>query len=131
MKNIWLKIAGFLNLVTACLHLIGGQLDLVNPMLSSSMSSQQQAEWLGVWHMVTVMLFASTWWLLRKAFSKQEIRFTTGLKKVAALYVLFGLSFVFASLWVGQLAPQWILLIPIGLLIYLGARRGTADEMSN
>ena len=62
-KNIFWIIAAILNLLTAFVHTIGGQLDLVNPLLKSDLSEQAKTEWLGVWHMITIFLFATTYYL--------------------------------------------------------------------
>ena len=59
-KNTYLIIAGVLTLFTAFLHLIGGQIDLINPLFKSNLENQIQTELLGVWHMVTIILFASS-----------------------------------------------------------------------
>ena len=66
-KNIYWFIAGILNLFTALLHTIGGQLDLVNPLLNSSLETQTKAEWFGVWHMVTILLFVTSYLVLKNA----------------------------------------------------------------
>ena len=57
-KNRYLIIAGILNLMTFFLHLIGGQVDLVNPMMETSLSLEKSTQLVGAWHMVTIILLA-------------------------------------------------------------------------
>ena len=59
-KNTYWIIAGILNLFTSILHLIGGQIDLINPLFKSNLSIQIKSQLLGGWHMVTIILFASS-----------------------------------------------------------------------
>ena len=113
-KNKPLIIAGALNLFTALVHTIGGQLDLVNPLLKSNLSAQATTEWTGAWHMVTVMLFASSYYLLRNSFGKAPdngvIHF------IGILYMLFALAFLASSVVLQVFTPQWVILLPIGIL---------------
>lgn len=121
-KNLFLLIAGVLNLFTAFVHLIGGQLSLVNPMLASSMTTQQQAEWLGGWHIISIVLLLTSLPLIRAGL--KPMRHSTDLLIfIGWLYVLFAAVFVGASLYMNILAPQWILLLPIGILTLLGAKK--------
>ena len=73
MNYSWL-IAGIVNLLTALIHTFGGQLDLVNPLLKSNLSDQSKAEWLGVWHMVTLLLFATTYVIFRNTLVAVQVR---------------------------------------------------------
>jgi hypothetical protein len=121
-KNIYLLIAGFLNLFTAFIHLIGGQITLLSPLRNSNLTTQVITEFLGVWHMATAVLFYTSILLIQKGFkannvSKEVIHF------MGILYILFGLSFVGASIYEMQLAPQWALLLPIGVLALIGKKR--------
>ncbi|UTW62402.1 hypothetical protein KFE98_20750 [bacterium SCSIO 12741] len=121
-RNIYLIIAGVLNLFTALLHLIGGQVGLVEPMQESSMTWAEKTQLLGVWHMVTALLFYSSFILLKKGFkghphSKGIVTF------IGVSYLLYGLGFVGASVYLLQFAPQWTLLIPIGALALIGQRK--------
>lgn len=119
---IWI-IAGLLNLFTALLHTIGGQLDLVNPLLKSNLNEQVQTEWLGVWHMVTIVLFVTSYYLLRCGFSKNKSNNFGVIQSIGIIYILFSLPFVFAGIFMQNFAPQWILLLPIGGLTIFGLNR--------
>ena len=72
IKNIYWIIAGVINLLTAFLHLIGGQMSLVDPLSKSNLELQVKTELLGVWHMVTVMLFMSSIVLLMFGLKPKE-----------------------------------------------------------
>ncbi|GAB4454165.1 MAG: hypothetical protein Fur0028_09650 [Bacteroidales bacterium] len=119
-KNYFILIAGIMNSFTALLHAIGGQIDLVSPLQKSDLTNQTKAEWLGVWHIVTILLFTTSFFLIR-TFLKDHKNET--LRYIGYLYVLFAIPFIVSSLLNGLLAPQWILLLPIGLLTIIGERK--------
>lgn len=121
MKTNYIKAAGILNLGTALLHLIGGQIDLVNPLLSSDLSIQQKGELTGAWHIVTILLFLTSYRLLQIGFRPSENHQNIyELKSIGILYLLSGIPFVIVSIYYKIFVPQWVLLIPIGILILLG-----------
>jgi len=122
MNYSWL-IAGIVNLLTALIHTFGGQLDLVNPLLKSNLSDQSKAEWLGVWHMVTLLLFATTYVIFRNTLVAVQVRKLEIITFIGFLYVLFSVPFIISSIINSLLAPQWILLLPIGLLLLIGIKR--------
>ena len=128
MKNIYIKIAGIINLFTALLHLIGGQIDLVNPLLNSDITTQQKGELIGAWHIVTILLFYTAFIILQSGFKNNNIQNYLQLKSLAILYILSGIPFIAISVWLGIFAPQWILLMPIGILLLLGLRKSTVNE---
>lgn len=122
-KNTFWIITGTLNLFTALLHLIGGQLDLINPLLQSNLTNQIKVEMLGVWHMVTIILFATSYIFLKSGFNKKGEVSTDTIAFISYLYLGFSCAFIFASIFSVTLAPQWILLLPIGILGILGLRK--------
>lgn len=121
-KNRYWIAAGILNLFTAFLHLIGGQLDLINPLLQSNLINQVQSEMLGVWHMVTIILFATAFIFLKHAFNQKETYSTQLVSFISYLYIAFSIPFIMSGIYKSTIAPQWILLIPIGLLGIFGLR---------
>ena len=121
-----LLLAGSLNLFSAFLHLIAGQAGLVVPLWESQMELATQAQWLGAWHMVTVLLFGTSWILLRRAFQKQ--RHAQELQWIGWGYILFGLCFIGSSLFMDAMAPQWVLLAPIGIMTLWGTRNRILQE---
>ena len=122
-RNIYWLIAGFLNLFTFFLHLIGGQISLINPMLESNLDMQVKSEMLGVWHMASVVLLGATSLLLYFGFRRKQNPNTEIMKVLGYMYILFSIGFVGASLYTGKLAPQWILLLPIGALTLIGINK--------
>jgi uncharacterized membrane protein len=114
-RNIFWIIAGIINLFTALLHVIAGQIDLVKPLLESDLSFQLKTEWLGVWHMVTAILFVSSYYLLKNGLKNTE-KSSDAIQLIAIVYIFFSLAFVISSLYNNVFAPQWILLLPIGVL---------------
>lgn len=119
-KNYYILIAGIINSFTALLHTIGGQIDLVSPLKESNLTNQSKAEWFGVWHMVTIILFATSIFLIRTFITNKQYE---TIKHIGYLYALFALPFIISSLLNRLLAPQWILLLPIGLLTIIGQRK--------
>lgn len=123
-NNYWL-IAGIINLFTALLHTIGGQIELVTPMLNSNLEDQTKAEWFGAWHMVTIILFTSSYWILKNVVIEFQRRQTELMKHIGILYILFSIPFCISSIMYNLLAPQWILLLPIGILLYIGSKKSS------
>lgn len=122
MKNYYLLIGGVICLFTAFLHTIGGQIDLVNPMMESDLEVQASTELLGVWHMVTVTLFVSAYVLLKNGLRPLKTN-SSAVELVAWLFILFGIAYLLVSLVNGVLAPQWILLLPIGTFTLFGLKK--------
>ncbi|SEJ82656.1 hypothetical protein SAMN05192553_1215 [Cyclobacterium xiamenense] len=123
MKKIYIKIAGIVNLITALIHSVAGQMDLVNPLINSNLEVQQKAEWVGVWHIVTVLLFATSYLFLKVGFDKAKMPNSSNLKAFGITYILIGIPFIISSIYYSVLAPQWILLMPIGILLLIGHRK--------
>jgi hypothetical protein len=92
-------------------------------MLKSNLENQNKAEWFGVWHMVTIILFASAYLALKNAIIEFKKRQTELMKYISILYILFSIPFCISSVLHKLLAPQWILLLPIGILLYFGTKK--------
>lgn len=121
-RNYYWLTAGILCLLTALLHTFGGQLELVQPLLGGSLPESAKVQWLGVWHMVTVSLFGAAYWLLRSGRQPNKAPGAL-LNNIAYLFLLFAGVFLLSSIAEGIHAPQWILLLPIGVLAVIGGRR--------
>ncbi|WP_272151132.1 hypothetical protein [Tenacibaculum aiptasiae] len=119
-KNIYWIIAGIINLLTFLIHLIGGQTTLVNPLLKSKLSLQVQTEMLGVWHMATVVLLLSSIVFFKHYYSKQVNSNKELISFISYLYIGFSIVFIGSSFFNEILAPQWILLLPLGIIGILG-----------
>jgi hypothetical protein len=127
MKKTYIRIAGIINLITALVHLIAGQTDLVNPLNDSNLEIQQKAEWIGVWHIMSALLFFTSYMVLKAGFRKVDKSQLRQLKPFGVLYILAGVPFILSSLYFSVLAPQWILLTPIGILLILGLQKLEID----
>lgn len=121
--NIYLLIAGIINLTTFFLHLIGGQIDLVNPMMNSSITLEKTSQLLGAWHMVTIILLVSSIILLLAALRKKYSSNKELIVLIGYLNLLFCIPFIAASLYYKLMVPQWILFLPIGILTLIGSKR--------
>lgn len=123
MKKTYIKIAGIINLITALVHLIAGQIDLVNPLQNSNLEIQQKAEWIAVWHIVTILLFFTSYQILTAGFDVVKKSNLKQLKTLGILYTLAGIPFIISSIYFSVFAPQWILLLPIGVLLLVGINK--------
>ncbi len=121
-NNYWI-IAGVLNLMTFFLHLIGGQLDLVDPMLETTLSMEKSAQLVGAWHMVTIILLGTSYILLLAGFGKKYSTNIELIKLTGYLNLSFCLPFIIASFYYGLLVPQWIFFLPIGALTMIGLNK--------
>lgn len=120
-NNITLA-AGTISLFTTLLHLIGGQLTLVNPLNATNLEWSTKTEWLGAWHIVTFVLAATSFILLQSGLNQEK--YTQDLIKfIAFLNLLFVFAFLLAILLNMTFAPQWILFLPVAILAYLGSKK--------
>lgn len=124
-RNIYWIIAGILNLLTFFLHLIGGQVDLVNPMMETSLELEKGTQLIGAWHMVTVILLATSIVLLMAGFGKRYSSSLDMIRFVGILNLAFCAPFIITSFYYGLLVPQWIFFLPIALFTKLGLNKAT------
>lgn len=118
----YILLAGVILLLTSLLHLIGGQIDLIYPIKFSGLTNQVKAELVGAWHMVTAVLFFSSYYLLKAGLQKGPIQKPEIIRFLGYLFILFSIPSVCTSIYYLVLAPQWILLLPIGVLSLVGVR---------
>ncbi len=121
MKNKYLILAGFLNLTTFFLHLVGGQIDLVNPMLDI-MTIDKSSQLVGAWNMVTIILLATSLILLSAGFGIKYANNKELISLIAYLNLVFCLPFIIAGFYYGLLVPQWIFFLPIAVFSFLGIK---------
>ena len=126
IKNMYWLLGGIVNLLTAFLHLIGGQQTLIQPLLQSNLKEQVQTELLGVWHMVTIILFAISIIFLKNSLGERRAKSADLIAFVSYLYIAFSFSFILSSVFKSIFAPQWILLFPIGVLGIIGLRKSNS-----
>ncbi len=121
-NKLWIW-AGIVNLLGALVHTILGQTTLVDPMLSSNMPHQPMSEMLAVWHMVTVALFLTSFYLIRSGLGRTNRPTQDTVEFISYFYVLASVVFIIVSVVQQILAPQWILLLPISILGFLGLKK--------
>jgi len=119
-KNKFWILAGLLNLLTALVHTIAGQIDLVNPLLGTDMNVQAKSEWMAVWHMITILLFLSSFYLIKSGLNRNKTYDLSSIQFIGILYCLISIPFVVSSIYFKTFAPQWIILLPIGILSIMG-----------
>ena len=124
--NYWWLVSGGIGLVTAFVHLIGGQFDIIKPFMRCDLAPVPKATLHACWHMVTVILFVSAITLLYLGVNPTS----TGSNVLALLiggqfvaYASVFLVFALAGNWSRKLIrlPQWILLLPVGVLSIVGS----------
>ncbi len=112
------------------MHLIGGQLDLVNPMIESSLSLDKSAQLIGVWNMVTLILLATSYVLLAAGFGKKYSTNIEMIKLVGYLNLSFCLPFIVAGFYYGLFVPQWVLFLPIGVLTMIALTKNQSLKLA-
>ncbi len=122
--NIWIFIAGLIGVFTSLVHIFAGQVDPVRPFLASDLPDISKATLLGCWHMVSailvicgVVLTYIGWYAIAALYS-----LVVG---IALCYIVFALVFVAVGWYYFKLQtfyklPQWVLLLPVGLLGLVG-----------
>jgi hypothetical protein len=124
--NPWLLAAGTLAAVTAAIHIIAGHVVRVVPLLGSSLEVVPKRTLHAVWHMVSADLVLSAAALCYLgALEPDGHRLLAYF--IAVLFVSYATVFLFIAMSIGWphlllRLPQWMLLLPIGVLSGLGAR---------
>jgi hypothetical protein len=97
-------------------------------MLQSNLENQVKAEWFGAWHMITIILFVSSYLALKNAFADFQKRQIELMRHIGILYILLSIPFCVSSMIYKLLAPQWILFLPIGGLILYGVKNNFKQQ---
>ena len=123
--NIWIFSSGLLALFATLVHVFTGQIDPVRPFLKSKLDDIPKATLLACWHLVSVTLFVSSLMLLYVGWYGIDSLYFL-IQSLGFLYILYASVFVAVGLYffgskVFVKLPQWILLLPIGLLAIYGA----------
>lgn len=122
--NIWIFIAGIIGLFTSAAHVFAGQIDPVKPFLNSDLSDIPKATLLACWHVVSAILVMSglvltyIGWFDLTSFQNIVIG-------ISVSFVVFSLVFIAVGAYFFKLQafiklPQWVLLLPIGILGLIG-----------
>jgi hypothetical protein len=104
---------------------VAGHFDPVVPFLRTQLEATAKATLHACWHMVTVMLFTSALALLGLGLSPRLSGASLLATFIAVLYVLSSVVFLVIGAWRFRWSllrlPQWLLLLPVGVLAALGA----------
>lgn len=122
--NTYLLSAGAIGLLTSTAHIIGGQQTLIRPFLQSDLASDVKGCLLLCWHTVSAYLLLTSCLYLYAALN-QHSELTLLLNAVSDFYILVAALFIaVGSYFFGPRTlyklPQWVLLLPIGILGLLG-----------
>lgn len=120
--------AGILATFTALVHVFVGTPEIQQPLLSSSLPAPLSLLLLACWHLVSVALVVSGLALAWCALRANRARAGILPLVISLMWLLFGLVFVAVALaYLGTaglaLLPQWVLLLPVGLLAGIAGLR--------
>jgi len=126
--NRLLLSAGLIAAFTAALHTFAGTPEIQEPLLRSTIPQPVSLLLYACWHLVTVTLVLSAVALIWSA--RPNSRTSAGAlpRFISLLWLLFGLVFVAVALVFSGpstllVLPQWVMLIPVGILGLLGDRK--------
>jgi len=123
MKNI-LVIAAIINLAVAVIHTFIGETDIVAPLLASNAPELVQATLHSAWHMISVVLYLSSFALFYVSQKDKNSPHGKILPTYIGIqYIALAMVFVVTSLVYGQFFPQIVMLLPIGLLSFWAGRK--------
>ncbi|MEO1454696.1 MAG: hypothetical protein AAFU41_20560 [Pseudomonadota bacterium] len=117
-----LIIAALINLAVAVVHTFIGEANIIAPMMTSDASDLVKATLHSAWHMISVVLYLSAltlFYLSRKKPDDPVVTLLPGY--IGVQYVALAMVFVATSVIYGQVFPQIVMLLPIGLLSLWGA----------
>lgn len=121
-----LAIASLLAAATLFIHVLAGGADVAAPLLASALPAEARLTLYAVWHMASAALGLSAVALALGARPRHAHAARYLVLFVAALWCAFGAVFLAVIAvqpddgWLFRL-PQWILLLPVGMLGLWGA----------
>ncbi|MCG8673383.1 MAG: hypothetical protein MI867_28595 [Pseudomonadales bacterium] len=123
--NTWIFAAGVIGLFTSLVHIFAGQVDPVRPFLKSDLPDIPKATLLGCWHMVSaILVIAGTSLAYIGWFNLDSLQ--NLVVAISISFIIFSLVFITVGWYFFKFQtfiklPQWILLLPIGVLGLVGA----------
>ena len=123
--NSLLVGAGAFGFFTSAMHIFSGQITLIRPFLKTDLANEIKGCLLVCWHMVSAFLLVTSC-LFLIAGLQQPTALHMLVQAMAGSYILFAAMFIavgwfFFGYQVLYKLPQWILLLPVGVLGLLGA----------
>lgn len=124
--NKLLFLASVLAAAVTIIHVWAGGKDIAEPLLASQLAEEPRLTLYAVWHMVSALLGISAVTLGRAAMPGRGAATAPAVRLIAVLWIVSGLVFLLvAATQPGEglflKLPQWALLIPVGVLAWLGA----------
>ncbi len=118
--NWWLTVAGLLALLTSAIHVFAGGNDVAKPLLDTPLTNDARYALYACWHFVSVFFVTSALGFLGAGLGVMQGE-PGWVVFVSSLWLLFGLVFVGISARVNGVGgifrlPQWVLLLPVGVL---------------
>ncbi len=134
--NKLLLSASILAAATAAYHAIAGSSEVVAPLLMSSLDEDVRLTLYAAWHCATVTFFLSALAFFLGSFPRRAVGSLSMVRFVSALWLAFGAVFLLIAVTqpgTGLLLklPQWMLLIPVGVLGWLGGESNRRAEQSS
>lgn len=122
--NFWIISAGLLAAFTSLVHVFAGQIDPVRPFLKSDLADVPKATLLACWHTVSTVLIISSLAFIYAGWVNME-SLKTAVILLSLTYIIFSVVFIgvgwyFFGYRTLIKLPQWVLLLPIGILGYIG-----------
>ncbi|WP_206486538.1 hypothetical protein [Thalassotalea sp. G2M2-11] len=122
--NTWVFAAGIVGIFTSLVHIFAGQVDPVKPFLKSDLPDIPKATLLGCWHMVSAILVISGFSLAYIGWfdlgSYHNIVIGISISFVIFSFVFIAVGWYFFKFQTFIKLPQWVLLLPIGVLSLVG-----------
>ena len=124
-----LSIAGYLAAFTAAVHTFAGTYEVHAPLLNSTLPKALALLLYACWHLVTAAMCLSAWALLRPPEPRTVQSQAVLAGVIGILWALFGFVFIAVALLFGEslsmllVLPQWVLLLPVGALAWVGSRK--------
>lgn len=124
MNWLWI-LSGLLAAVSAAVHLFVGGKDVARPLLNSPLTEEIRLTMYACWHLVSASLVLSALALLASGVGLLGTAGGMMVLFISVLWLLFGAVFLAISLGMARSRglfrfPQWVLLIPVGVLGILG-----------
>lgn len=133
--NKRLALASIVAALATAVHFFAGSNDVATPRLASGLPDEVPLTLYAAWHMVSALLGSSAVVLARAARPRYRSRMRAAVRLVAFLWLASSAVFlVVAATQPGEglflELPQWILLLPVGLLAWWGADRLPPPEVT-
>jgi len=122
MRNTYIISAGFLYLLAAIGHTVLGHGDSVAPLLGSALDPEIKSQWLGMWNLITVLLWCIGFLLTKNGFN-YEPKSEGVVSTIATLSVVFSVGFIATSIYTGHHSTQYIYFLAGAVIIFLGMKK--------